>query len=102
MVSSLPSAVKVMLRSQAGPRAGAWLRAIPSDSNISFTPQYFILALRRRLRLRLPLTGARDGNHGIGFHVSAELGLSYGRIYCNLWRNKAKGTRQEKAVVLMI
>ena len=50
-----------MLRSQAGPGAGAWLRAIPSDANTTFTPQHFILALRRRLRLRLPLTGARCG-----------------------------------------
>ena len=59
-----------MLGSQSGPSAGAWLAAIPSDPTTTLSPHHMLLALRRRLRLHLPLTQAycgRDpGTHGCG------------------------------------
>ena len=50
-----------LLRSQAGPHAGAWLTAIPADPATTLSPQAMQLALRRRLRLPLPLRSNRCG-----------------------------------------
>ena len=55
-----PSAC-ALLRSQAGPHAGAWLTAIPADPATTLSPQAMQLALRRRLRLPLPLRLNRCG-----------------------------------------
>ena len=48
----------VRCRSQAGPHAGAWLAAIPADPATTLAPDIMHLALRRRMRLLLPLTRA--------------------------------------------
>ena len=55
---------RALLRSQAGPHAGAWLAAIPADPATTLAPDIMHLALRRRLRLPLPLTRARCGREG--------------------------------------
>ena len=55
---------RALLRSQAGPHAGAWLTAIPADPATTLAPDIMHLALRRRLRLPLPLTRARCGGEG--------------------------------------
>ena len=56
--------VRALLRSQAGPHAGAWLAAIPTDPATTLPPDLMHLALRRRMRLPLPLTRARCGGDG--------------------------------------
>ena len=53
--------VRALLRSQAGPHAGAWLAAIPTDPATTLPPDLMHLALWRRMRLPLPLTRARCG-----------------------------------------
>ena len=63
MPTSRPD-VRAFLRSQAGPHAGAWLAAIPADAATTFAPDLMHLALRRRMRLPLPLTRARCGGEG--------------------------------------
>ena len=72
---------RALLRSQAGPHAGAWLAAIPADPATTFAPDIMHLALRRRLRLPVPLTRARCGGEGapgcrtlvdnLGYHALA-------------------------------
>jgi len=47
---SLPPSSRALLRSQAGPHAGAWLTAVPCDQATIFPPQAMQIALRRRLR----------------------------------------------------
>ena len=54
MPALLPSA-QALLRSQAGPQAGMWLTAIPAEAATTLPPQAMLVALRRRLRLALPL-----------------------------------------------
>ena len=49
---------------QAGPHAGAWLTAIPSDPHTTLSPVMMQIALRRCLRLSLPLAARRCGGHG--------------------------------------
>ena len=53
---------RALLRSQAGPHAGAWL--VPADPATTLAPDLMHLALRRRMRLPLPLTRARCGGDG--------------------------------------
>ena len=55
---------RALLRSQAGPHAGAWLAAIPADPATALAPDLMHLALRRRMRLPLPITRARCGGDG--------------------------------------
>ena len=66
----LPPAGQALLRSQAGPHAGAWLTAIPSEEGATLTPNLMHIALRRRLRLPLPPAAQRcgqgAGRHGCG------------------------------------
>ena len=66
----LPPAGQALLRSQAGPHAGAWLTAIPSEEGATLTPNLMHIALRRRLRLPLPPAAQRCGQgarrHGCG------------------------------------
>ena len=66
----LPPAGQALLRSQAGPYAGAWLTAIPSEEDATLTPNLMRIALRRRLRLPLPPAAQRcgqgAGRHGCG------------------------------------
>ena len=56
----LPSA-RALLRSQAGPHAGAWLSPFPADSATTLSTKAMQLALRRRLRLPPPLRPNRCG-----------------------------------------
>ena len=56
--------VRALLRSQAGLHAGAWLAAIPTDPATTLPPDLMHFALRRRMRLPLPLTRARCGRAG--------------------------------------
>ena len=48
-----------LARSQGGAHAGAWLSAAPSEPALTLAPQALQLALRRRLRLPLPLSPNR-------------------------------------------
>ena len=58
LLPSLPPSSRALLRSQAGPHAGAWLTALPCDQATSIPPQAMQIALRRRLRLPLPVAPA--------------------------------------------
>ena len=62
LLPSLPPSHRALLRSQASPHAAAWLQAIPSDPDTSLTPEAMQIALRRRLRLQLPLAPGRCGS----------------------------------------
>lgn len=64
LLPALNPASRAMLRSQAGPQAAAWLTAIPSEPGTTLPPHYMHRALRRRLRLPLPLARARCGGDG--------------------------------------
>lgn len=61
LLPSLAAPEQALLRSQAGPHAGAWLTAIPSDPGLTLRPLQMHTALRRRLRLPLPLARHRCG-----------------------------------------
>ncbi len=52
---SLTRANQAMLRSGSGPRAAYWLHTLPTTEGHEFKPARFLAALRRRLRLPLPL-----------------------------------------------
>ena len=74
LLPTLTPAARALLHSQSGPHAGMWLAAIPSDAASTLTPDLMHVALRRRLRLPLPLTGRRcgaQGRHGCGAEVDA-------------------------------
>ena len=64
LLPALSPASRAMLRSQAGPQAAAWLTAIPSEPGTTLPPHFMHRALRRRLRLPLPLARARCGGDG--------------------------------------
>ena len=64
LLPSLSPAHRALVRSQAGPHAGAWLTAIPSDPHTTLSPEMMQIALRRRLRLPLPLAAGRCGGDG--------------------------------------
>ena len=49
----------VPVRSPSGLHAGAWLTAVPADPACTLAPQSMQVALRRRLRLPLPLCSGR-------------------------------------------
>ena len=74
LLPTLTPAARALLHSQSGPHAGMWLAAIPSDAASTLTPDLMHVALRRRLRLPLPLTGRRcgaQGRRGCGAEVDA-------------------------------
>ena len=71
LLPSLSPSACALLRSQSGPQAGAWLTAIPSEPACALPPQAMLLALRRRLRLPLPLCASRCGPPGCGGEVDA-------------------------------
>ena len=65
---------RALLRSQSGPRSGAWLTALPTEAGFCLSPLRMQTALRRRLRLPLPLRTNRcggDGLPGCGARVDA-------------------------------
>ena len=66
VLPSLSPTDRALLRSQAGPGAGAWLLAVPSDPGTTLPPPAMNIALRRRLRLPLPVTAATCGVDGRG------------------------------------
>ena len=89
------SSAPALLRSQSGPQAGAWLSAMPADPGAVLTPEAMQLALRRRLRLPLPLTYRRCGDgtgHGCGAAIDA-----FGDHYATCTRT---GLPARRAVVL--
>ena len=63
-------AARALVRSQSGPHAGSWLAAIPAEPATTLAPQAMQLALRRRLRMPLPICHGRCGpTHGCGAQV---------------------------------
>ena len=64
LLCSLPPSSRAPLRSQAGAHAGEWLRAIPTNEGTQLLPLDMQLALRRRLRLPLPLAASCCGGQG--------------------------------------
>ena len=56
---TLPASSQALLRSQSGPGAAAWLAARPTCPGSSMRPLRMQIALRRRLRLPLPLCASR-------------------------------------------
>ena len=72
LMPALSPSAQALLRSQAGPQAGMWLTAIPAEAATTLPPQAMLVALRRRLRLALPLCPSRCGpNPGCGGTVDA-------------------------------
>ena len=61
LLPGMPPSACALLRSQVGPHAGAWLTAIPAEPATTLFPQAMQLALRRRVRLLLPLRPKRCG-----------------------------------------
>ena len=55
LLSQLTPDRQALLRSQSGTGAGAWLLVVPSSDWLSLDDFLFLLALRRRLFLPLPL-----------------------------------------------
>ena len=55
LLPDMPPSSQALLRSQAGPQAGAWLAAIPTEPATTLPPMAMQIALRRRLRQPLPL-----------------------------------------------
>ena len=69
---TLPPIASALVRSQAGPHAGAWLTPVPIDPATTLQPHAMQLALRRRLRLPLHLSSRRCGpSPGCGAQVDA-------------------------------
>ena len=66
LLPSLPPSLRALLRSQAGAQAGAWLTAIPADVSTALSPGSMQVALRRRMRLPLPIAPNRCGGEGPG------------------------------------
>ena len=66
LLPSLPPSLRALLRSQAGAEAGAWLTAIPADVSTALSPGSMQVALRRRMRLPLPIAPNRCGGEGPG------------------------------------
>ena len=74
LLPALAPAARTLLHSQSGPHAGMWLAAIPSDAASTLAPDLMHVAMRRRLRLPLPLTDRRcgaAGRYGCGGEVDA-------------------------------
>ena len=61
LLPALCPASRALLRSQSGTHAGAWLTITPCEPAMTLEPQAMQLALRRRLRLPLPLCPIRCG-----------------------------------------
>ena len=69
---------QALLRSQSGPRAAAWLGTVPSEAGTTIPPDRMLIALRRRLRLPLPVAQGRCGAHGPGCGATVDV---YGDHY---------------------
>ena len=70
LLPAMTPSARALVRSQAGPHAGSWLTAIPAEPATTLTPQAMQLALRRRLRMPLPISHGRCGpTHGCGGQV---------------------------------
>ena len=78
LLPALAPPAQALLRSQSGPRAAAWLGTVPSEAGatmrmlISVLYQSYI-ALRRRLRLPLPVAPGRCGAHGPGCGAAVDV-----------------------------
>ena len=62
VLPALAPAARALLRSQSGAHAGAWLHATPCEPGLALDPARMQIALRRRLRLPLPLRPALCGS----------------------------------------
>ena len=74
MLPSLTPDRRALLRSQSGPHSGAWLTAIPGEPATTLFPPVMQVALRRRLRLPLPITARHCGSPGCGGSTRRHLG----------------------------
>ena len=63
LLPALTPPAQALLRSQSGPRAAAWLGTVPSEAGTTMPPDRMLIALRRRLRLPLPVAPGRCGAH---------------------------------------
>ena len=61
LLAALQPSSRALPCSQGGAHACAWLSAVPSEPALTLAPQAMQLALRRRLRLPLPLSPNRCG-----------------------------------------
>ena len=57
----LDTSSRALLRSQSGPQAGRFLTTLPTAPDRVITPEEMQVLLRRRLRLRLPMSVRRCG-----------------------------------------
>ena len=64
---------QALLRSQFGPRAAAWLGTVPSEAGTTIPPDRMLIALRRRLRLPLPVAQGRCGARGPGCGAAVDV-----------------------------
>ena len=78
LLPALAPPAQVLLRSQSGPRAAAWLGTVPSEAGTTIAPDRMLIALRRRLRLPLPVARGRCGAHGPGCGAAVDV---YGDHY---------------------
>ena len=73
-----------LLLSQSGGSASAWLRAVPTEAALTFDALSLQVAVRRRLRWHLPLSGGRCarscltdldkyGDHAAACHLAGRL-----------------------------
>ena len=72
LLPSLTPSRQALLRSQAGQQSAAWLSTVPSEPGLTLSPPAMPIALRRRLRLPLPLAPNRCGGagaHGCGRRI---------------------------------
>ena len=61
LLPALAPLAQAVLRSQSGPHAAAWLGTVPSEAGTTIPPDRMLIALRRRLRLPLPVAQGRCG-----------------------------------------
>ena len=78
LLPALAPPAQALLRSQSGPRAAAWLGTVPSEAGTTIPPDRMLIALRRRLRLPLPVAQGRCGAHGPGCGAAVDV---YGDHY---------------------
>ena len=64
LMPALPASTRALVRSASGPRAAEWLTALPTGPGFRLTSSRCQVALRRRIRLPLPLLHRCCGGDG--------------------------------------